>query len=124
MGGLRRWGLEGTGDASLAIEIFRDWEEGSGEPAGEVLEPLLRISRGAEDIGGCLQASTLLRTLLSLLNDLGRLCHGERKSFVKDVMSVGWARQKRKRRTCGGPRLSFPQGTNSTRASTSATQAK
>jgi len=50
MGGLRRRGLEGTGDASLAIEIFRDWEDGGGEPAGEVLGPLLRISRGAEDI--------------------------------------------------------------------------
>ena len=68
MGGLRRWGLEGTGDASLAMEIFREWEEGSGEPAGEVLGPLLRMSRGAEDIGGCLQASTLPRWLLSLLN--------------------------------------------------------
>jgi hypothetical protein len=124
MGGLRRWGLEGTGDASLAIEIFRDWEEGSGEPAGEVLEPLLRISRGAEDIGGCLQASTLLRRLLSLLNDLGRLYHRERKSFVKDVMSMGWARQKEREEHVGVPLLSFSQGTNSTRASTSATQAQ
>jgi hypothetical protein len=66
MGGLRRWGLEGTGDASLAIETFREWEEGSGEPVGEVPGLLLRMSRGAEDIGGRLQASTLLRRLLSL----------------------------------------------------------
>jgi hypothetical protein len=83
MGGLRRWGLEGTGDASLAIETFRDWEEGSGEPAGEVPGLLLRMSRGAEDIGGCLQASTLPRRLLSLLNVLGRLYHRERKKLLK-----------------------------------------
>ena len=83
MGGLRRRGVEGTGDASLAIATFRAWEEGSGEPAGEVPGLLLRMSRGAEDIGCYLQASTLPRRLLSFLNVLGRLYHRERKKVVE-----------------------------------------
>jgi hypothetical protein len=60
MGGLRRRGVEGTGDASLAIVTFREWEEGSGESGAGVPGLPLCMSRGAEDIGCCLQASTLL----------------------------------------------------------------
>jgi hypothetical protein len=66
MGGLRRWGLWGTGDASLAIDTLRDCEDGTCEPAGEVPGLRLRISRGLEDIGINLWAHALQRNSLSL----------------------------------------------------------
>lgn len=65
MGGLRGWRPEGTGDASLAIEAFREGDDESGVPPGEVPGLLLRISRGLEDIDACLRAFTLQKRSLS-----------------------------------------------------------